>query len=213
MSKKKIVLFGGTFDPIHLGHTAVAADAAEQIGAEKIVLVPAKRSPLKGFMPKVGDGDRLKMISLAIAGQKNFELSDYELRKRAPSYTLETVRWFQTKYGGDALIHWLVGADSVEDLSLWHEITALIDECTLCTMCRAGCKKPDYARFEAVWGHRRVQKLQQNIVQTPLIDISSTEVRKRLAAGSDVVGMLHPAVIEYIRQRGLYRSKEESGYF
>ena len=206
-------MFGGTFDPIHLGHTAVAADAAEQIDAERIVLVPAKRSPLKGFLPKAGDGDRLKMIILAIGGRKNFEVSDYELTRPAPSYTLETVRWFQTEYGGDALIHWLVGADSVEDLSLWHEITKLIDECTLCTMYRAGFEKPDYARFEAVWGHRRVQKLQENIIQTPLIDISSTEVRKRLAAGSDVVRMLHPAVIEYIRQRGLYRSKEGSGYF
>ncbi|UCG47639.1 MAG: nicotinate (nicotinamide) nucleotide adenylyltransferase [Phycisphaerales bacterium] len=212
MSKRKIVLFGGTFDPIHLGHTAVAADAAEQIGAEKIVWVPAKRSPLKGFMPKAGDDDRLKMMGLAIGGQKNFELSDYELRRPAPSYTLETVRWFQTKYGGDVLIHWLLGADSVEDLSLWHEINALIDECTLCTMYRAGCKKPDFTAFEAVWGHQRVNKLQQNIIRTPLIDISSTEVRKRLAAGADVGKMLHPAVIEYIRRRGLYRSEEESGY-
>ncbi len=206
-------MFGGTFDPIHLGHTAVAADAAEQIGAEKIVWVPAKRSPLKGFMPKADDKDRLKMIGLAISEQKNFELSDYELRRPAPSYTLETVRWFQNKYGGDVLIHWLLGADSVEDLSLWHKITALIDECTLCTMYRAGCKKPDYTRFEAVWGHQRVKKLQQNIIRTPLIDISSTEVRKRLAGGSDVGQMLHPDVIEYIRQRGLYRSQEESGYF
>ena len=74
MVKRKIALFGGTFDPVHLGHTAVAADAAQLIGAEKIIFIPAKRSPLKGFFPKAGDSDRLKMIALAIADNKNFEV-------------------------------------------------------------------------------------------------------------------------------------------
>ena len=210
MSKTKIVLFGGTFDPIHIGHMTVAANAGEQIGAERIVLVPAKCSPLKGFLPSAGDGDRLKMIALAIGGRKNFDVSGCELRKPAPSYTLETVREFQAEYGDDVLVHWLVGADSVDDLPLWHGITELLDECDLCTMYRAGCKKPDFGRFEPIWGRSRVQKLQHNIIATPLVDISSTQVRNRLAAGLDVSDMLEPPVIEYIRQRGLYRPADES---
>ncbi|GAI30449.1 unnamed protein product, partial [marine sediment metagenome] len=67
-------MFGGTFDPVHLGHTTVAADAAKHIGAEKIIFIPAKRSPLKGFLPKASDAHRLKMIALAIAEQKSFEV-------------------------------------------------------------------------------------------------------------------------------------------
>lgn len=207
MSKRKIALFGGTFDPVHLGHTTVAEDAARRIGAEKIIFIPAKRSPLKGFLPQANDKHRLKMITLAIAEQKTFEVSDCELKKPAPSYTLETVRQFQNEYGGGTLIHWLVGADSIDDLTYWYEIVELIDTCILTTMYRAGCAPPDFTKYEPQWGPQRVEKLQQNIIQTPLIDISSTEIRDRLAAGRDVTDMLNPSVAEYIRKHGLYQSK------
>lgn len=210
MVKKKIALFGGTFDPIHLGHTAVAAAAAEHIGAEKIVFIPAKRSPLKDSFPEAGDGDRLAMIALAIADNKKFQLNDYELRKPEPSYTLETVRRFQADYGGKALIYWLIGADSIYELSRWYGIVELIDECNLCVMFRAGCKPPDFAKFKDVWGAARVEKLQRNVIRTPLIDISSTEIRNRLAAGRDVTDMLAHQVADYIRKHGLYRSKAEN---
>ena len=207
MTKRKIALFGGTFDPIHRGHTTVAANAAEQIGAEKIVFIPAKRSPLKGFLPKVGDDERFKMIALAIAGRKSFQVSDYELTRPAPSYTLETVTKFQADYGSGTSIHWLVGADGIDDLVYWHKIAELIDVCNLTTMYRAGCETPNFARFEGIWGRQRVEKLQRNIIQTPLVDISSTEIRNRLVTGIDVTDMLHPAVADYIRQHNLYQSR------
>jgi len=110
-AERKIALFGGTFDPVHVGHTTVAGEAREHIGAEKVVFVPAKRSPLKGFLPQANDTDRLAMISLAIAADARFEVSDYELRKPAPSYTLETVRHFQQVYAEAVSIYWLIGAD------------------------------------------------------------------------------------------------------
>lgn len=207
MVKKKIILFGGTFDPVHLGHFAVAASAAEHIGAEKVIFVPAKRSPLKNFFPEASDDDRLAMIALAIAGNEKFRLDDCELRKPKPSYTLETVRHFQTYYGNEALIYWLIGADSICELSRWYGIIELIDECNLCVMFRAGFEPPDFAEFKALWGAARVEKLQRNIIRTPLIDISSTEIRKRLAAGRDVTDMLAPPVADYIRKHGLYQSK------
>jgi nicotinate-nucleotide adenylyltransferase len=209
MVKRRIVLFGGTFDPIHLGHTTVAADAAKNIGADKLVFIPAKRSPLKGFLPRASDDDRLEMIALATADEKSFQVSDFELQKPAPSYTLETVLNFRREYGEQASIYWLVGADGVDDLAYWHMIVELIDACNLTTMYRAGCEPPNFAKFEAVWGRRRVEKLEQNIVQTPLVDISSTEIRKRLAEGRDVTRMLHPAVSDYISQHGLYQSQEK----
>ena len=116
MARRTITLFGGTFDPIHLGHTTVARAAAELIRAEKIIFIPAKRSPLKGFLPRASDEDRLQMITLAIADEERFEVSDYELSKPAPSYTLETVRRFQKACGADTSIHWLIGADGIDDL-------------------------------------------------------------------------------------------------
>jgi len=207
MTKRKIALFGGTFDPIHLGHTAIAAVAAEHIGAEKIIFIPTKRSPLKDSFPKASGDDRIKMITVAIADNDKFELSDCELKKPEPSYTLETVRQFQTDYGSDTLIFWLVGADSIDELPRWYGIVELMNECNLCVMFRAGCKPPDFAQFTAIWGSQQIEKLQQNVIKTPLIDISSTEIRNRLAANRDVADMLHPSVAAYIRKHRLYQSK------
>ena len=206
MTKRKIALFGGTFDPIHLGHTIVANDAANCIDAEKVIFVPAKRSPLKGFMPKANDNARLEMITLAIKDEQKFEVSDYELKKPAPSYTLETVQKFLADYGSETSIYWLIGADSINDLSKWYKITDLIDICNIATMCRAGCEMPDFSRFEAVWGRKRIEKLQRNTVKTSLIDISSTVIRKRLSISLDVTKMLHPAVAKYIYEHDLYKS-------
>lgn len=207
MIKRRIVLFGGTFDPIHLGHTTVAASAAKHIGAEKLVFVPAKRSPLKGFAPRASDDDRLEMIALATAEEESFQVSDFELRKPAPSFTLETVRKFRQEYGDEASIYWLIGADGIDDLAYWHMIIELIDACNLTVMCRAGCEPPNFGKFESIWGRERVEKLQRNVVQTPLVNVSSTEARKRLAEGLDVSTMLHPAVLSHIRQNGLYQSQ------
>jgi nicotinate-nucleotide adenylyltransferase len=210
MARRKIALFGGTFDPIHLGHTTVASDALEQIGAEKIIFVPAKLSPLKGSLPRASDNHRLKMISLAIAGEKSFQVSDYELKKPAPSYTLATVQKFQADYGGETSIHWLIGADSVDDLAYWYKVTELIDACNLTTMYRAGCDPPDFTRFDEIWGSERVEKLQRNIIRTPLVDVSSTEIRDLIAKNGDFSEMLHPAVADYIRKNGLYQLKESA---
>jgi nicotinate-nucleotide adenylyltransferase len=207
MAKRKIALFGGTFDPAHVGHTGVAAVAARHISAEKVVFIPAKCSPLKQSLPEASGDDRLKMIALAIEDNEKFEVTDCELKRSKPSYTLETVRQFQAEYGGETLIHWLIGADGIDDLPRWYRVADLIDECNLCVMFRAGCPPPDFTEFEPLWGPQRIQKLQRDVIPTPLIDISSTEIRSRLAAGRDVTEMLHPAVADYIRRHSLYKSR------
>jgi nicotinate-nucleotide adenylyltransferase len=205
MSERTIALFGGTFDPIHLGHTGVAEAAAAQTHAEKVIFIPAKCSPLKGFLPHAADSDRMAMILLAIAGHDDLAVSDCELKRPAPSYTLDTVRQFKQEYGPGTSVRWLLGADSVQDLVHWYKIRELIDECDVTTMQRAGYSPPDFDRFEPLWGPERVAKLKRNVIETPLIDVSSTEVRRHLAAGEDVRGLLHPDVIDYIRRHGLYQ--------
>lgn len=208
MSRRKTALFGGTFDPIHIGHTMVAASAAKIIGAEKVIFVPAKRSPLKEVRPVAPDEDRLEMIRLAIADNPKFEVSNYEIQKDVPSFTIETVRFFKAALGGGVEIYWLMGADNVDELAGWYKIAELIDECNPAIMCRAGFARPDFSRFTKSLGERRVAKLQKNIIATPLIDISSTEIRKKVAAGEDVSNMVTPAVLDYIRGHNLYRDKE-----
>ncbi len=181
--------------------------------ANKVVFIPAKRSPLKGFLPGASDEDRYTMISLAIEEREEFAISDYELKRPAPSYTLDTVRHFRKLYGPDTTLHWLIGADAVGDLQHWYKIEELIDECLITTMYRAGCEKPDYSRYEQLWGLERVRRLNENIIETPLIDISSTEIRKRVAAGHDVGGMLDKKVAAYIDQKGLYREGRRKTIF
>jgi nicotinate-nucleotide adenylyltransferase len=208
MATRRLALFGGTFDPIHVGHTTVAEAAAGQIDAQKVIFIPAKISPLKGFFPFASDNDRQRMIELATRDNDLFAVSDGELKRPAPSYTLDTVRLFERQYGPQTSIHWLIGADGIGDLVHWHRIQELIDECHLTTMRRPGYPVPDFDRFEPLWGPQRVAKLKDDMIETPLVNASSTEVRRRLATGEDVAGMLHPDVIQYIREHNLYRKAQ-----
>ena len=206
MTKTQTALFGGTFDPVHLGHTTVASAAAEHIGAHKVIFVPAKSSPLKGATPKASGSERLDMITLAIEDNPGFQVSDHELKKNIPSYTLETVREFQEQFGPDTSIYFLVGADTIDELPLWYKILDLIDQCNLSVMFRAGCTTPDFTKFTKLWGSQRVEKMRKNIIETPLVNISSTEIRDRLAQGLNVDEMLAQPVAEYIKKHRLYQS-------
>jgi nicotinate-nucleotide adenylyltransferase len=205
MEKKKVILFGGTFDPVHHGHTTVANYACNYIGAEKTIFIPAKRSVLKDFAPKANDLQRYEMLSLVIADNDKFELSDYEIKKTKPSFTLDTVKYFKNKLNRQYDLYWLIGADAIKDFPLWYKVEELIDTCNLCLICRAGFEKPDFSSFKKQWGMQRVEKMQKNIIETPLIDINSTEIRKLLAKNKDVDNMLNPSVAKYIKKHNLYR--------
>lgn len=204
MEKKKVILFGGTFDPIHLGHIAVVKAADKKINADKVLLVPAKQTALKSHLPLAADRHRLEMIKLAIAGCEKFSVSDYELNKPAPAYTLDTVLYFKAKYENQADIYWLIGADCLDDLHRWYKIEKLVDECFICIMYRGGFEKPDLSKYADLWTAERIEKLRQNIIETPQIDISSTQIRKALSEGKDVSSMLDDKVLEYIKQNKLY---------
>lgn len=204
MLKRKIILFGGTFDPIHLGHTIVAAEAVDHISAEKIIFIPAKQSPLKSFLPKASDLQRMEMITLAIAGNDRFESADYELNRPTPSYTIDTIKKFQSEYGSNTTIYWLIGADVINELYHWYRIVELLDSCNLSVMYRAGTKVPDFSEFTSIWGPERTGKLQKNVIKTSLINISSTEIRNSIATGKDISSLVAPAVAEYIKDHNLY---------
>lgn len=202
--KHKIILFGGTFDPIHSGHVKVAEFAFDYIGVDEIVFVVAKRSPHKNDFASVDGRCRLAMVELAVGGKENYRVSDWELNRGDPSYTIDTVLSFIEEYGSDTEFHWLVGADMVKDLPRWHEIGQLLDLCNVCVMYRGGFGEPDFSGFFDL-GANRVEKLKKNMICTPLIDVSSTEVRFKLARGEDLRGILCASVLEYIEKNGLYR--------
>ena len=204
--KRKILLFGGSFDPIHNGHTVVARHAIGHIGADELVFIPAHRSPHKRLLPGAGSSERLRMTELAIAGEKMMCVSDCEINRDPPSYTIDTVRLFRGLYGRDAELYWLVGGDVLDDLPRWYQIHELLDECAICLMLRPGFDAPKLDKFKDIFGHEQIRKLERNIILNPLIDISSTEIRRRVAAGEDISKMVHPAVEAYIKEHGLYRA-------
>lgn len=203
-SKHTIILFGGSFDPIHNGHLAVAAYAFERLEARRLIFVPARRSPHKGAGPRADGTSRLAMIRLAIAGREGFEVSDCELHRAEPSYTLDTVRHFREQVGNDVEIFWLVGVDAVADLDKWYHIDELQDMCRICIMHRGGMPRPDLGRLVRAFGSERVRQLENDILPTPLIDASSTDIRARVAAGKAVDKLVPAGVLDYIRSHALY---------
>jgi len=204
VNKNKIILFGGTFDPIHRGHIEVALAAREHLQADSLIFIPASRSPLKQQQPIASDQDRLEMIRLSIGQNDRLRLSTCELNRPQPSYTLDTVLYFREKYAQQADLFWLVGADAIEDLSRWYRINELLEICTIAVMYRAGYPKPDFEACKEEFTPEQIAQFQQNIVPVPLIEISSTDIRNRISQGRDVRDFLHPKVYDYIKAHDLY---------
>lgn len=199
----KVVLFGGTFDPIHSGHLQVAQFASKQLHADELIFIPAGRSPHKQDKPVSGT-HRYAMIECAIQDHENFSVSDCELQRPEPSYTLDTVLEFRRRFGNHAILCWLIGADQLEDFEKWYRVTDLLEQCKVCVMYRAGYPKPDFRRFKGIFPHSQIEALEKNVIPTPLIDLNSTEIRQKLTAGIVPVNALPEKVISYIKENRLY---------
>jgi len=200
---KKIILFGGSFDPIHTGHLRVAHHAMGELAADEAIFIPARRSPHKSEMPTPG-GHRFAMIAKTIDGFDGFSVSDCELRRSEPSYTLDTVRFFRKQFGDDVILHWLIGADQLGDLEKWYCVGDLLNECRISVMVRAGYSLPDFNRFRGLFSLACVEQLEGDIVRTPRIDLSSTEIRRQLSCGGVPPDALPTGVLQYIQQHHLY---------
>ena len=155
-------------------------------------------------MPQANDQQRLDMIQLAIQDYEGYQVCDYEVNRPAPSYTLHTVEHFKETFGDNSTVYWLIGADAVRDLPHWYGIKELLDLCTVSTMHRAGCAEPSFASLELDIGPKRVSRLSRHIITTPLLPISSTDIRKRLQNHQSTETLLDPKVAQYIRQNHLY---------
>jgi nicotinate-nucleotide adenylyltransferase len=183
---KKIGLYGGTFDPVHLGHLILAREAREQLGLEKVVFVPAAQSPFKDA-PVASAEKRLSMLRAAIENENGFAVDDCELRRAPPSYTIDTVEEIR-KREGEAEIFLFIGEDNLAGLPKWHRFADLEKMVRLVVLNRTG--KPATHPYETV---------------SRKIDISGTEIRKRVASGRSIRYLVPPAVEEIIRQGKLYR--------
>lgn len=197
----RVGLFGGSFDPVHNGHLAAARRAREAGELDAVVFIPAAVSPLKVGRMVAPDEDRLAMLRLAIADEAAFSVSDYEIAKAGVSYTIDTVRHFEAAWP-DARFILIIGADSLATLHRWREARALVDRCEILTLARPGWTVDCVPGFDEAVAARLLAGVVADFSQ----DVSSSEVRRRLAAGRSASGLVPAAVADYIRRRNLYVS-------
>lgn len=183
----RIGIFGGSFDPIHHGHLILARAAREELGLDRILFIPANVSPHKTQTKPATAQDRLAMVQLAIEGEAGFESSDLELLRPPPSYTVETLRELAAQQPDDDFTL-LIGADNVAKFDTWREPDEIRRLAPIAVLDRANHDTPHD------WP-----------VVRRLVDISSTDIRARAAAGRSIRYLTPDAVCDYIAAQGLYR--------
>jgi nicotinate-nucleotide adenylyltransferase len=200
-----IALFGGTFDPIHHGHLIVARAVLEQLGYERLVLIPSPNPPHKVGRELSDASHRLEMARVAVEGEPRFEVSDCEIRRAGLSYTILTVEAFRQSIGADGPLAWIIGGDSLPELYSWYRISELVDACRIVTAVRPGYEVPDLAPLRRTLSDEQIERLRGDILPTPSIDISSTNIRRRVREGRSIRYLVPDAVRAYIEQHGLYK--------
>ena len=199
----RILCFGGSFNPIHHGHLVVARSAAEIAGFDQVRLIPNSASPHKPRHPAVSPADRLAMTRLAAAADPLFFVDDIEVNRPGPSFTIDTIR--QLRAAGLGRVTWLVGADMVPALHTWRQADDLLKEADFLAVARPGFTI-DPAAIAEPFRH-----IAHALLQTPRLDISSTDIRRRVASGLSIEYLTPPPVVRYIRERNLYGDGETAG--
>ena len=205
--KERIGLFGGSFDPVHRGHLALARRALEAVPLDRVLFIPAADSPFKRGRMKAGAEDRAEMLRLALEGEPRFQLSRADLDRGGVSYSIDLVRGMRQAFP-DAELCFLVGADSLAGLHHWHRAGELVRLCRFVSFGRTGTRiDPATLGFSPEINAR----LAADFVPDFDEPVSSTEVRERLARGEDVANLLPPAVAEYALRHGLYKNESING--
>lgn len=193
ITKPRIALYGGAFDPVHRAHLVVARAAQEQALLDKVIFIPAARPPLKAHGPIASDADRLKMLELALEGEPDFAVDEAELKRGGISYTLDTVIEFSKREPGVELF-WILGGDQFAQLDCWHAVDELVQKVSFLVLARPGygISAPDINGL--VWRK----------VDAPIMEESSTLVRSRISKGEPVGDFLSESVEAFIQAKGLY---------
>lgn len=203
---ERIGLYGGSFDPVHLGHLILARDALEQLGLARLVFIPAAISPHKlGRAPGASGADRLDMLAAAVAGEPLFSVDGRELGRAGPSYTVDTIHELRAEGPEDAEFFYLIGEDNVPALDTWHRVAELrsLVQFVVCHRHAPTAGFPAGPAGFAAGPHGFP-------VVARWLDISSTEVRNRVAAGRSIRYLLPEGVQEIIDTRKLYRTSVQS---
>lgn len=206
-----LIVFGGSFDPPHVGHVRLPQLARKKLRADVVVYVPAAISPLKTDRRPTPARHRLAMLRLALADEPHATILTDELDRAAdhpdrPSYTVETLTRLRERIGDEPAVHLLLGADQAPHFHQWKDFGRVLELASPLVMLR-----PPWTRdrlLEALPAALDRAAWESAIVELPPIDVSATAVRRRLAAGKNVAGMLDPAVARYIAEHRLYQGDQ-----
>ena len=191
----RIGVFGGTFNPPHMGHLRLAGLVRERFNLDRVLWIPNSRSPFKADEELADTADRLAMVRAATAGDAAFSVSEIETRQRGTSYTVETLRKLQEAYPG-AVFRLMAGSDQLPGFPWWREPEEIVRRAPLIVFPRAG-----YEQAAVPEGFEKYVEF----ADTPVIELSGTDIRERIRTGRSVRDMVPPAVLEIIEERGLYR--------
>ncbi len=206
---QRIGLMGGTFDPIHYGHLVVAEEVRARLDLAEMFFVPAGQPPHKQGDFITPAHHRLAMLELAISSNPHFSISLVDLDRPGPSYTVDTLRLLRQWWGEEVALYFVIGWDSLEELSSWFEPERILEQVThLVAVHRPGYEEaPQYrSRLE-----QRLPMLRQRMLSMPApqLEISATDLRQRVAEGRPVKYQIPEAVERYIAEHGLYSQRTE----
>lgn len=194
-------ILGGTFDPVHNGHLIVAEVAREQLNLNEVLFIPAGQPWLKTEYAVTPAEHRLCMLRLALDDTPYFRISEMEIERPGPTYTLDTINALKESLDEADELFFILGQDNLMQLPQWHKAPDLIQLCYLVAAPRPGVKKPDLKALEAeIPGITKRAML----MKQPLIDISASDIRKRVARGLSVRHLVPEPVNRYIKEHGLY---------
>jgi nicotinate-nucleotide adenylyltransferase len=209
MASKRIGIFGGSFDPIHLGHLLMAEQFLSELSLDTVKFIPAKISPFKLNYTPTADKHRLEMLKLAIGAHPNFEIDPIEIQRGGVSYTIDTVEQLQSNQP-DATWFLLIGADSLKDFKKWKSPEKLLRSVQLVVARRGGCPEPDWKELDGLASEETLRAIQQIRLDIPVMEISSTAVRQRIETKRSIRYLVPAPVEVYIQEHQLYLPPEAS---
>lgn len=192
----KIGIFGGAFSPVHQGHIALAKAAFKELKLNEMLIIPTSESPHKSGT--IDFSHRMEMCNIAFGGMKGFSVSDIEKKLGGKSYTINTVRALKEIYPKNTEFYLIIGGDMLFYFEHWYRHEALLKECHVVAAARENDSYADLYEYANELGRVRVLNL-------PVIEVSSSDMRDRIRSGKDTEGLIMPEVLEYINSRGLYR--------
>ncbi|HEU0020503.1 MAG TPA: nicotinate-nucleotide adenylyltransferase [Dehalococcoidia bacterium] len=198
----RVGILGGTFDPVHLGHLIVAEEARVRLELDRVIFIPTGHPWLKQHQPVASGADRLRMVELAIGSNSAFQVSSNELDRTGPTYTVETLQELTKELGSDAVLHFIMGMDTLEQFDRWKEPEKLLNLCHLAIVNRPGHQSVDVNDLVKRYPQAGTRL---TLLSVPRIEISSTEIRQRVAEGISIRYLVPDAVEGYIGQYKLYR--------